>query len=225
MTQELAIIESDTPAEIEPLSEGKARVLDKRIRQAGSRVANEQDKLIELLEEAAQGQIHVALGLPSWTAYIKDALQITVADREERKALVAIMSGKGMSQRAIAGTLGVSQKTVDRDLEGESFDSHTVTAVDGKEVPRNKPPKDEPDYIEAEVVAVEEEPERTANDVIVDFEQIVNDLINDVQAVKDMQKLEPDLFGKARKRIGQRFVKRLGTVIKDLEDLSDELSA
>lgn len=220
MSTEIAVIEeNDTAPTL--LSEGKAKVLDKRIRQCGTRVAAEQDKLIELLEEAAQGEIHQALGFPSWTAYLKDAIQITVSDRAERKALVSIMSGKGMSQRAIAGVLGIGQKTVDRDLDGESFDSDTVTAVDGKEVPRNKPPKEpEPEIIDAEVVE-----ERTANDVIVDFDQVVNDLINDVQAIKDLRKLESDLFEQARKRIAQRFVKRLGIVRDDLGTLLDVLSA
>lgn len=222
MTQELAVIEN---AEVEPLSEAKAKQLDKRIRSASTRFASEGDKLLDLLEEAANGKIHVALGFPSWTAYVKDACTFTVSGREERKALVAIMSGKGMSQRAIAGALGVSQKTVDRDLEGESFDSDTVTALDGKQVSRNKSPK----VIDAEVIDVEEEPtseepERTAANVVTDFEQPVLDLVNDVQAIKDILNLDADLFPKARKRIAQRYNKRIQSAIDDLQSVVKQLN-
>ena len=219
---ELAVIDN---GEVEPLSEGKAKQLDKRIRAASTRFANEGDKLLDLLEEAATGQIHVALGFTSWTAYVKEACDFKVSDREERKALVSIMSGKGMSQRAIAGTLGVSQKTVDRDLDGESFDSDKVTSLTGQEVPRNKPKKAKDDnVIDAEVIDIEEE--RKPADVVTEFEQPVLDLVNDVQAMKDIiaVETETELFPKARKRIAQRFVKRLTTAIADLEAVVAELT-
>ena len=41
----------------------------------------------------------------------------------ERREAVAELAEEGLSQREIAGVLGVSQKTIDRDLEPESFDS------------------------------------------------------------------------------------------------------
>jgi len=43
-------------------------------------------------------------------------------ERDARQELVAELSGQGMSTRAIAPILGVSQKTIDRDVR-ESFDS------------------------------------------------------------------------------------------------------
>lgn len=134
------------------MNKTEAKALDKKIRSSSHRVitglnkaADEYANLMNLLDEAREGNIHKALEYPSWTAYVKDAAQLQVSDREERKELVRVMSGKGMSQRAIAGTLGVSQKTVDRDLEGEEFESETVTATDGRKMKRTKAEKEEPE--------------------------------------------------------------------------------
>jgi hypothetical protein len=87
---------------VEPLSKPQAKALDKRIRSASDKVASNFNLLLDLLEEAARGQIHRSLGASSWTAYVKDAVQINISDRIERKSLVSLMSGKGMSQPAIA---------------------------------------------------------------------------------------------------------------------------
>ena len=68
--------------------------------------------LLQLLAEAECGRIHLALGYRSWTAYVKDRAQITVTDKLERKALVSLMSGKGISQRSTAAVVAVDQKNV-----------------------------------------------------------------------------------------------------------------
>jgi len=76
------------------------------------------------VDEAKHSNVWNVLGYPSWTAYLAD----TLADepmrlgREERQELVGYLSGEGLSTRAIAPIVGVSQKTVDRDVR-ESFDS------------------------------------------------------------------------------------------------------
>jgi hypothetical protein len=137
------------PAEIvngtAPLTETKAKQLDGRIQRMVDATVTHMDKLLALLEEAATGQIWGALGFPSWPAYVKNRVQgkISPTDREERKALVELMSGRGMSQRAIAGAVGVSQKTVDRDLATESNDSvdAEVISLDGKRRPKHPKPK------------------------------------------------------------------------------------
>src|SRR5258705_4227196 len=89
----------------EPLSEGKARKLAKRIRQASIRVADNTATLLDLLGEAKVGQIHLALGFPSWTAYVQEAVNITPVDVNERKALVSLMSGQGLSVRQMGDVL------------------------------------------------------------------------------------------------------------------------
>lgn len=223
-TKELAPIEGELLPE--PLSENKAKALDKRIRAAGEKVTANIEALWDLLEQAANGQIHVALGFPSWTAYVKDAVQIATSDRVERKELAKMMAGKGMSQRAIAGALGVSQKTIDRDLEGESSDSTevtngggTVTGLDGKSYSASKPRED--NIIEAEVVEdpEAEEPQYTAADVIEEFKTEVDNLLINMQAFKDVVTADAELFEKARKRIAQRFTGKLKAAAADLEDL------
>jgi hypothetical protein len=223
---ELAVIEPEvvnapevvnTP---EPLSEGKARVLDKQIRQAGARVATEQDKLIELLNKAATGQIHTALGYPSWPAYLKDAVSIVLSDREERKALASLMSGKGVSNRAVAAMLGVSEATVRRDTEGAEKPD-TVEGLDGTPQPRKK--RDD-NVIDAEVVDDEpDDVERTPADVVEDFAAEVDTLLINVQAFKDILNDDEELLPKARKRLAQRFCKRLSGAISDLQSVVDEL--
>lgn len=78
---------------IEPLSKPQAKALDKRIRTASDKVATSVNTLLNLLEEAAPGQIHRALGATSWTAWFRDAVQL------ERKSLMSLMSGRAMSQK------------------------------------------------------------------------------------------------------------------------------
>ena len=116
-------------------------------------------KLHDLVQEAKNSGAHVALGFPSWTAYLADVFTVDVRlERGARAELVSYLSGEGMSQHAIADVIGVSQKTVDRDLDAtESNDSvdpdRKTMGKDGKErrQPKRKP-KPEP-------VAPEPEPE------------------------------------------------------------------
>jgi|SRR5882757_8452923 len=78
---------------IEPLTKPQARALDKRIRAASDKVGTNVNTLLNLLDEAAHGQIHRALGVTSWTAWFRDAVQL------ERKSLMSLMSGRGMSRK------------------------------------------------------------------------------------------------------------------------------
>lgn len=102
-----------------------AHRLDKRIRLLVATIDNNLAKLHGLVEEAKHGEIHKALGFPSWTAYLADAFQVQIRiDRDKRRELVGYLSGEGMSQRAIASVVGVDQKTVSNDLRaGEEFSS------------------------------------------------------------------------------------------------------
>ena len=111
--QEQKNIAAETVEGSTPLSESEAKTLDRHIVRMVDATVTHMDKLWGLFEPDTSGQIHAALGFASWTAYVKDRVQgkIAATDREERKALVAIMSGRGMSQPAIASSLGVSKKT------------------------------------------------------------------------------------------------------------------
>ncbi len=106
------------------LSPGDAQRLTQRIKLTASSVRDGMFKLRNLVEEAKRSNVWQVLGFPSWTAYLAD----TLADepmrlgRDERQELVGYLAGEGLSTRAIAPIVGVSQKTIDRDVR-ESFDS------------------------------------------------------------------------------------------------------
>jgi hypothetical protein len=225
-TAELELVEEEVeevePEIIEPLTKTKAKALDKKIRNANSRVndniektQDSYDALVDLLSEAEQGQIHMALDYKSWTAYIQDTVQINVNDRAERKSLVTLMSGKGMPQRAIAAVLNKSQKTIDRDLDGAEFDTDTVTSVTGAEVPRNKP------------TVVEEEPEpaqpMTAAQLVDEFSNEDANLHNATAALQEIM-LEEKWPG-ARKRVTKANLNDLQEIIAALTAIVDDLMA
>jgi hypothetical protein len=130
---------------IAPLDRDAAARLDKRIRLMAATARENLAKIAMLVDEAKAGQIHEALGFPSWTAYLADALggQLELST-DTRRAVVELMAGEGMSQRAIATAVGVSQKTVDRDLDkvshGDSPEPAPVTGLDGKTYTRPATP-------------------------------------------------------------------------------------
>jgi transposase len=204
MDAELAVIDEEVyEGEVvegelvyEPLTKKQAVALDKKVRATSDKVTTNVNALVDLLEEAMNGNIHEVLEFASWTAWVKDAVQINVNDKLERKSLVSLMSGKGMSQRAIAGTLGVSQKTVDRDLD-ESDDSGDaeVIGLDGKNYTKSKKSK----VVDPEP---EEEAPTRAAPITSDFRDEVYNLQNVVEALKDLI-YEDDRFPKARPRIAK----------------------
>jgi hypothetical protein len=128
------------------LGKSEAKKLNGRIRTLCGRIDRDAGELIELLEQAAAGNIHAALDYPSWPAWWADNVRFDVTDRIERKSLAQIMSSKGMSQRAIGASLGVDHATVSNDLRsgGENSPPDTVPdnviGLDGKSYKR-KPPK------------------------------------------------------------------------------------
>lgn len=219
-TTDLAVIEAEV-VEPQVLSKREAKALDKRIRAASDKLSTASDNLLDLLEQAAAGQIHEALGLPSWTAWFKDAVQIQVSDRFERKELAKLMAGKGMSQRAIAGSLGVSQKTVDRDLEGEEYEEGaTVVSLDGAERPRNGKAKadDEPIDVEAEEIPDKPTP---AADIVVAF----NDEVANLWAAQSelVEFTHEEKWAGARKRVAKQNLNNLQEVIAALQSIVDDL--
>lgn len=131
-----------------------AKRLDQRIRLVAGSIGDSLAKLHALVEEAKRGEVHKALGFPSWTAYLADALTIRVQiDREQRRELVGYLNGEGMSQRAIATVVGASVGTVNSDLDqvfssehvepaGDPDDSgepEETTGIDNKVYPRRRP--------------------------------------------------------------------------------------
>lgn len=111
-----------------PLDRSEAEKLDGRIRRLAKQAGDQLLTVGRLLDEARAGRAHEALGFPSWTAYVADALGGTLQlSGEARQAMVQMMAGEGMSVRAIAGATGVSKSTVDRDLSQASDDTPDST--------------------------------------------------------------------------------------------------
>jgi hypothetical protein len=144
---------------IEPLGRAAAEFLDKQLMAKVKTARRNLADLAELVRQAKAGQIHAALGWPSWTAYLADRLggQLDLKlDVETRREVVEMLAGEGMSNRAIAASTGVSEPTVRRDRAADEQVRHddaperqaheaapaaTVTGLDGKRHPAKKPEK------------------------------------------------------------------------------------
>jgi len=105
-------------SELTLLEADEARRLTERIRLIAQNVADNVEKLRELVQKAKDSDVHVVLGYASWTAYLKDVFgdePLRLA-RDVRQELVAELAAQGMSTRAIAPIVGADQATVVRDL-------------------------------------------------------------------------------------------------------------
>jgi hypothetical protein len=110
---------------VRQMTERDAHKLTESIRVTAVNYRESRGKLMELVQDAKDGSAHLALGYASWTAYLAEVLgeEPMRLARDERQDMVRALSAEGMSTRAIAPIVGASQKTVDRDIRGESFDS------------------------------------------------------------------------------------------------------
>lgn len=116
-----------------------ARRLTERIRLNVVAVRDGVEKLQALLEEAKEGNVHVALGYPSWPAYVADVMgdEPLRLSRDDRREIVDYLTGEGMSTRAIGHALGVNNATVKRDRDaGVAF---ATPAADQHVYPQNAP--------------------------------------------------------------------------------------
>lgn len=96
-----------------------AEKLTERIRYMAMSVRDGVEKLQKLVSDAQEGQAHLALGYPSWTAYIAEVMgdePLQLRNREERREVVSWLAGQGMSTRAIAPVVGAARNTVMSDL-------------------------------------------------------------------------------------------------------------
>ena len=112
----------------------KAQILTEDISRVAFTVTVGLQRLRTLVSQAKTGNAHIALGYPSWPAYLVATLNDGVADGiasasghltlEERRELVAYLAGEGMSSRAIAELpfVQVSDRQVRRDLDQVGHD-------------------------------------------------------------------------------------------------------
>jgi hypothetical protein len=133
----------ETPAFID-MNADEARAITEAIKGAVEQV-------FELIKDAYNRRAWLALGYRTWDTWCAKEFRTAplMVPREERPEMVRSMRQAGLSQRAIASATGVSQKTVDRDLDAtESNDSvempDKVTGLDGKKRPAQQPKPDVP---------------------------------------------------------------------------------
>lgn len=119
-----AVLDQSSEVEvIVPLDDAKAKMLDNRIKTCVENIGDRLTVLHKLLDEAQQGQVHLTMGFPSWTAYLADR----VGNRwqvggDERREMAQLLADRGMSVRAIASITGSSKSTVARVLDDVSQD-------------------------------------------------------------------------------------------------------
>lgn len=103
-----------------PIEASDAESLDKKLRAQARATVDGIERLKEIIAKAKAGQIHVALGFKSWPDYIADVVSKEMPNVarsvEQRRTVVEILAGEGMSQRAIADAVGASQSTVRDDV-------------------------------------------------------------------------------------------------------------
>lgn len=105
-----------TPAA--PMSADEARVATERIRLALDQVSTAWADLGERITDAYQRRADLALGYSSWAAYADAELRPShELSADIRRELVGLLSAQGMSTRAIAPTVGVSNKTISLDRQ------------------------------------------------------------------------------------------------------------
>src|SRR5512143_3057840 len=111
--------------------EGTPQHLDKLLRWQAREFDRSWSRLEPLIAEAKAREIHTDLGFKSWPDYIADVTRREMPNVsrsvEQRRELVALLSREGMSQRAIAEAVGVSNATVSRDQAEAEQVLHDVT--------------------------------------------------------------------------------------------------
>jgi hypothetical protein len=98
------------------------------------------EEVMPMLRELFESEAHLALGYPSYGAYIQDRFGGSLARLgiETRREVVRELTAAGMSTRDIAPVLGVSKDTVNRDqLAVSSETPEMIIGHDGKAYPRH----------------------------------------------------------------------------------------
>lgn len=100
------------------LTTDEARRLTERIRVALDRVAGSWADLADRVGEAYERRADLALGYDSWASYASAELHPSEGIAVEvRRELVGLLSARGMSTRAIAPVVAVSNYTVSKDRQ------------------------------------------------------------------------------------------------------------
>jgi predicted transcriptional regulator len=109
-----------------------AERLSERISDRLDTIAENYIKVMPLIREAINRNVHAILGYASPGAYIKDRFGDALGKLgvELRREVVRELSNAGLSTRAIAPVVGVSNYTVSKDLQGVSNLTPDMDAID-----------------------------------------------------------------------------------------------
>ncbi|MDQ2782706.1 MAG: helix-turn-helix domain-containing protein, partial [Actinomycetota bacterium] len=83
-----------------------------------STMLDTREDLLEVVVEAKASDDHLAFGYASWTAYVAGEFAAMLADlnRDDRRLAALALAETGMSSRALAPVLGISDRQVRRDI-------------------------------------------------------------------------------------------------------------
>ncbi len=153
-------------APVEPLTEAEARSLTGQIRSLAEAIADRVDLLVDKIQQARDGQAHIALNYKSWPDYIQTEFAgvLPRLEREPRRELVAALTETGLSSRAIAPIAKVSDRQVRADVASggkrlptsmvdateqaraeqkvTTIPTNNVIGIDGRNYPRPEPRKE-----------------------------------------------------------------------------------
>ncbi len=208
-----------------PLDEAAARRLTGRIRLHASSLAEHStgtgvsfrtavaeaiDRLVELIDQGRTGQADVALGYPSWIAYVETELSDALPRLccSQRRDVVAQLTAKGMSARAIAPVVRSSQGTVARDLRRGA----------------DAPPEFDPYAMPFALIIVEDEPtpiKVRRQPLPSTYEYLSWTLLHSVQALECLT--GDDRFPGHRRAVVQRNLPRLSRAAAVLTGLLEDL--
>lgn len=147
-----------------------ARKITERLRLQATNYAEAREKVVSTLTEARDGGAAELLGYASWTAYMAEVFGDAPLrlERDARQELVAELAAEGMSSRAIAPIVGVTDRQVRNDMAGgnnfppepapepeivihvdgdtgevvtesEPYEPFRITGMDGKQYTRREP--------------------------------------------------------------------------------------
>lgn len=131
---------SDPTATVVPRSDAQRRC--QQIQLLLESMTRQKEKVLFLVTEAKKHDDHLVLGYPSWPAYVSAefAGALTELTRNDRRWFAFALSETGMSSRAIAPIVGVSDRQVRYDAEtgGKPLPTSVTQQQVGQDVPPDR---------------------------------------------------------------------------------------
>ncbi|MGI8716933.1 MAG: hypothetical protein ACR2JN_03795, partial [Lapillicoccus sp.] len=108
---------SDPTATVVPRSDAQRRC--QQIQLLLESMTRQKEKILFLVTEAKEHDDRLVLAYPSWPAYVSAefAAALTELTRDDRRWFAFALSETGMSSRAIAPIVGVTDRQVRRDVD------------------------------------------------------------------------------------------------------------